>query len=744
MEAALNWEEMLKDPKFRELVSQYKKPHATESKLPTTESKPPDPSGVTDISLLVNPLLVVSTHTPPIQTTMAIHLAACTPLPMIATMINTSTSSCVHAPLATTKMIMITTITVARACNPLVKANTTATTIRIADWVPPRHAEIKPLQLSEQLPDPPDGWNDKGYYLSAPVSYEIGGKNGDRAGGKQGGPSMIFDKNGTKVKYKTFLEKMSKEDKYLFVKEHNHPFTDIMGIPYFNPYGKVLLDDKLTTIIHKPVVTQAAVVCNILNNATIAPGKFLTWAHFGLSVHLQVYHYVYQIKPYYYHFHDKMGENNWLIDSEAWEYLKEVGRYLKKTRNQTVDPVDYLHQHESKNMKNKGIQKSYIEEPDTNNPYYFPKFGADKKYAGSMHALEALTKHTAPASSSTKAYDARRADRIVAQEKAHAKDGARATKPGKSAPAKGVPKTGGAKVKTETKAKHRMVSDEESDDNGSKIPKPKQKEPESEEELDEPEQLLAMEFVKKPNKAKSKLVEPEEKEEEPMGEAPMQAKLTKQKKSKQKIASSEVDKLKEYEPPMKETAKPDKVSSLVYAMANKYLLQIEAPLPLKLKFKEKESEDDLEKGILSIKECTWRKMLLHCEPEPKENEPQQSEDNEVGKEAVAKSRSKSKQLALSPEAGEPEESEKLNNQAVSSKQGRKHPLQPRAKEDKEEEEEEEEGQDEELGTKRNPTPLSSVLDNSSSINYQPSVDGMRVMKATTRLIKVPTPGSVAS
>jgi hypothetical protein len=53
------------------------------------------------------------------------------------------------------------------------------------------------------------------------------------------------------VKYKTLLEKMSKGEKYEFVKAHNHPFADVAGIPYFNPYGKVPLDNKLTAIIPK-------------------------------------------------------------------------------------------------------------------------------------------------------------------------------------------------------------------------------------------------------------------------------------------------------------------------------------------------------------------------------------------------------------------------------------------------------------------------------------------------------------
>ncbi|KDN47122.1 hypothetical protein RSAG8_03899, partial [Rhizoctonia solani AG-8 WAC10335] len=143
-----------------------------------------------------------------------------------------------------------------------------------------------------------------------------------------------------------------------------------------------------------------------------------------------------------------------------------------------MDPIEYLHRHAAKSMKNKEILKSYIEEPDAENPYYFPKFGADKKYAGSTRALEGSTKHTVSASSSTNARDARRADRIVAQEEARANEEARAVKPGKPgkpAPAKVAPKAGSAKIKTETKAKRDVESDEDSDNEARPLAKSKRK-----------------------------------------------------------------------------------------------------------------------------------------------------------------------------------------------------------------------------------------------------------------------------
>ncbi|KEP44932.1 hypothetical protein V565_346030, partial [Rhizoctonia solani 123E] len=146
---------------------------------------------------------------------------------------------------------------------------------------------------------------------------------------------------------------MSREEKYHFIKEHGHPFAAVVGLPYFNPYGKVPLDDKLTAIIPKTVgllsvssgqrldhseytegrgVMRAAVIANIPDEATIDEGKFLTWAHFGPSARLKLpFLQVYALKPYFYHFRDKSGENNWLLDAQAAGYLSDSASYYKKS-----------------------------------------------------------------------------------------------------------------------------------------------------------------------------------------------------------------------------------------------------------------------------------------------------------------------------------------------------------------------------------------------------------------------------
>jgi hypothetical protein len=98
---------------------------------------------------------------------------------------------------------------------------------------------------------PPKGWASGDYYLKGEPSY--GGTHG-----KCDGQVNVMDHDGNIVRGKTWLEKMLHEDKYTFIKEHNHTFTVVVGVPYFNPYGKVLLDKRLTKIICKPQDMQGA------------------------------------------------------------------------------------------------------------------------------------------------------------------------------------------------------------------------------------------------------------------------------------------------------------------------------------------------------------------------------------------------------------------------------------------------------------------------------------------------------
>ncbi|KDN34261.1 hypothetical protein RSAG8_12650, partial [Rhizoctonia solani AG-8 WAC10335] len=195
-------------------------------------------------------------------------------------------------------------------------------------------------------------------------------------------------------------------------------------------------------------------------------------------------------------------------------------------------------------------------------------------------------------------------------------------KPGKPAPAKVAPKAGSAKIKTETKAKRDVESNEDSDD-----------------------------------------------EARPLA------------KSKRKVASSEVEELEEDESPVKKTTRSDKLE------------EDESPVKKTTrsdKLKDKEPEKELEKKVLSAKERARIKMRPRPEPEPRENEPQQIADSEASNQILAKSPSKLKKPVVSPEAEGPD------------------------------------------------------VEDLSFIDFKPSVDGVRVVKATKMIIQAPISGSVAS
>ncbi|CAE6440677.1 unnamed protein product [Rhizoctonia solani] len=310
-----------------------------------------------------------------------------------------------------------------------------------------------PLDASVPIPEPPTGWSNSGYYYQARTSHETGGKQGERADKKRGGPLLVEDKEtGEKVKHQTFLERLTREEKYRFIKKHGHPFAAVAGVPYFNPYGKVPLDDKLTKIISKSpgkpfvscgqrldhteylecrAVMRAAVTTNVPVNPIIEPGKFITWSHFGPTARQNVYDYVYNFKPYIFHFRDRTNENNWFIDMLATDYLAEIASYRKRCKGDDMDPVEYLRQHGPKNTRNKAVRKMYIEEPDVDNPYYWPLHAiADKKRAGRPPASETSTQHTTPSSSKypvlpslpTETRDARRGNKVVAQEEVLTQD----------------------------------------------------------------------------------------------------------------------------------------------------------------------------------------------------------------------------------------------------------------------------------------------------------------------------------
>ncbi|CAE6452043.1 unnamed protein product [Rhizoctonia solani] len=539
-------------------------------------------------------------------------------------------------------------------------------------------------------------------------------------------------KTGDEVKYSTLLETMTLEEKYLFIKEHGHPFARVVGLPYFNPYGIVPLNDALTAIIPKTSgrlyvssgqrldypeyvegrgVMRAAVVANIPKKATIEEGKFLTWGHFGPSVRISVYNYVYASKPYFYHFRDKTGENNWLIDAEATEYLLEVGSYYKKTGN-GMDPMEFLRGYQTRNLKKNNAKKLYIEEPNSENPYYYPILGTDKNYAGKASTSQASSKYIAPPpSSSAKARDARHADKVVAKEEARAKAEASMAKPRDLLSNAGG--TANEKLKPRPKPrpqpKRRIESDDESsDDESSKLvsrPAPSSPIPTNYKGRSDRKPTGGTEPRKKsnevPQKSSVRVIagtqdrnndEPDEETTETKSREGLNKAPALRRKSKPVPPSGGSD-LEEDE--------SDDIRSRVTIKRNQT---------------EEEPKQKPEKSKLSVRERARRKMRPLRQPTPtlEENEVPYGQSNKAEIE--------------------------VNGQV------------PRTVSNSEEElvggEDEEEGVDEEQrgGKRANPTPtrLSPGPDDPSSIASQPLVDGMRVIKATRMMVKIPNSEPVAS
>ncbi|CAE6463742.1 unnamed protein product [Rhizoctonia solani] len=598
---------------------------------------------------------------------------------------------------------------------------------------PPRHVNKAESPAPITLPSPPNDWNNTGYYYQAQTSYEVGGKNGSRENKNRGGRLKVKDKKtGEEVAYSTLLEKMSREDKYFFIKKHGHPFAAVVGLPYFNPYGNVPLENKLTKIVPKTTgklfvssgqrldyaeyiegrgVMRAAVIANIPNDATIDKGKFLTWGHFGPSTQIKVYNQVYASKPYYYHFRDKTGEKNWLIDAQATEYLADSASYHKKSGS-TLAPIDYLRRHESKSSKSKNFQKLYFEEPNTENPYYYPILGIDKKYAGNTPVSEASAKYMAPdlLPSSTKARDARRADKIVAEEEARAK---------RLLDAK---KASNGKVKVE--AKRRVESDDEDsdiDNEGSKlVSRPARSNAASQAVPSLSKSSANPKSVKKLTKLNN--LKPENEREEDAGEV-MEDTTTTKPKPKKKMNKASVASLKsKWRVPSSE----EELEGELVKKTDKRNNASTPPPP------SSEEEEEPKKSMLSARERARRKMRprpepsvesqeeAEAEPESKDNKAQQGKKDELEMEVEVDGELSKPQHPVS--LSESNDPGYLNKVASGSKRGQKRTA-SRV-------EEFEEG-----GGKG---------DDFSSVGYQPSDDGMRVVKVTKMSVKVPDLRAVAT
>ncbi|CAE6439235.1 unnamed protein product [Rhizoctonia solani] len=174
---------------------------------------------------------------------------------------------------------------------------------------------------------------------------------------------------------------------------------------------------------------------NLPRDVTTKPDKFLTWKYVGPSARKRVYDHAYAFK------------------SRGW-HLSQEDRRVAVSAPGSSD-----------------VRKSYIQEPDHETPLYFPLYATrvDRRYAGRAPASEAPTAPAAPTSSSKKARDTRRANKIVAQEEARVGEFARAMKP---VPSKTLKRTVSIKLKGGVVIHRRVESDDkDSDDKWS--PKPR-------------------------------------------------------------------------------------------------------------------------------------------------------------------------------------------------------------------------------------------------------------------------------
>ncbi|KAJ1306331.1 hypothetical protein OPQ81_011027 [Rhizoctonia solani] len=163
---------------------------------------------------------------------------------------------------------------------------------------------------------------------------------------------MYTDKKGVeRIKY-TALEQLSThEEKDQYIRKHGHPYSVQVGFD-FNPYVKELAKDDFQRIARP----KGELGCNFLPhviaglktdydsymnylgdlrkciikyeplNADISEGK-ITWSHYGGLVRHKIYSYMEGKYPFLKCFHDKTGENNWLVRDTAQQYLLQARTY---------------------------------------------------------------------------------------------------------------------------------------------------------------------------------------------------------------------------------------------------------------------------------------------------------------------------------------------------------------------------------------------------------------------------------
>ncbi|KAG8681552.1 hypothetical protein FRC11_000973, partial [Ceratobasidium sp. 423] len=329
---------------------------------------------------------------------------------------------------------------------------------------------------------------DDDYYDRMYTSYIKGNK------GRGGQKYHEIDGVRTKNIQHSFLEKLKTPAmKYMFIDKYGHPFAYKLGIPHFNPYGHVLRDPKVVARIDRPpgddwslyhavgaygdydwyldVLVSTVFICLIKADVSQALMRSLvnaykpnaaalglddasiTWQHYPAETREMIYEQGYIAIPVLFHFRDKTNKDCWLLQEMARNYLSGSKSYADK-RKFDKEPTSLTRQNATK-IAEKRAKKIPVPAPE-DDPYYIKARAVGFGLKEANMSRSAVSKsRTGTASNATSKRDARRADKIVAEEESRekaSKAGASKTEKSKAGTSKTQPEKSKANVSAPVKS----------------------------------------------------------------------------------------------------------------------------------------------------------------------------------------------------------------------------------------------------------------------------------------------------
>ncbi|KAG8698345.1 hypothetical protein FRC11_014493, partial [Ceratobasidium sp. 423] len=295
------------------------------------------------------------------------------------------------------------------------------------------------------IPKPPKGWMDKDYYDVMYTSYVKGDKPG------RGGRNFReINGVGTKEVRLSFLEKLgSLEMQYAFVDKYGHPFARKLGIPHFNPYGYVPRDPKVVAQIERPkgddwqlyiemgtigdydlYLNALSIIRSLVlelkpDDSILKPGKTaVTWSDYSQDLHKKLCRKAIMALPWLWHYRDETGKYCWVVFEIARKYLSGSKSYDPK-RKHIQDTTKCIRQNATRVAEN--AMKNYPVPAKEDDPYYIMAAAGNLDVA-SHKGRTPLSKLRSNATlDTTSKRDARRADKIVAEEEVHEKEASKAS-----------------------------------------------------------------------------------------------------------------------------------------------------------------------------------------------------------------------------------------------------------------------------------------------------------------------------